>query len=218
MLRPLAVDDRPRPLVQGSNSLTRRVSNAGIPTAALCAGFTLSATLIFAIATFVGAALGATLVPQEGRHVAAAFCCVALLVLDIVALRRHSFCPIGFRRQTPKNLVLRYGDTRGALIWGFDTGLAITTFRVSAATWALLFLGLLGVAPWWQGFVYAAGFCLPIAMSILLVPRRTDHPDGSPREPHWISRLLNRYRWVAQVGVLLAALTAGVVTVAGLGL
>jgi hypothetical protein len=30
--------------------------------------------------------------------------------------------------------------------------------------------------------------------------------------------MLNRYRWIAQVGVLLAALMAGVVTVVALGL
>jgi len=140
-------------------------------------------------------------------------CCIAPVVLDIVALRRRTLCPVGFRRQTPKNVVLSYGDTKGALIWGLDTGLAITTFRVSAVTWALLALGLLGVAPWWQGLGYAAGFCLPIAAAILLVPRRPDHPSGTAREPQWISRLLTRYRWIALLVALLSVLAAGAATV-----
>jgi cytochrome c biogenesis protein CcdA len=216
MLRPLAVDDVPRPLVQGERPLARRLRGAGAPTAALCAGFALSAALIFAVAGFVGRALGVTLVPERARLAAAVLCCVALVGLDLLALRRHTMCPVTLRRQTPKNLVMRHGDTKGALIWGLDTGLSVTTFRVSAATWALLALGLLGVAPWWQGVAYAAGFCVPIAAAILLVPRRSDRPDGTTREPHWISRLLTRYRWIAQTCALLTALAAGTATVLAL--
>ncbi len=177
-----------------------------MPTAALCAGFLVSATLTFAVASFVGLALGVHLLPAKVRLFAALLCCVALVVLDVWALRRRSMCPVTFRRQTPKNLVFRYGDTRGALIWGLDTGLAVTTFRVSAVTWALIGLGLLNVAPWWQGFAYGVGFCLPIAVAILLVPRRRDHQDGTPREPYWISTMLNRRRGIVQGAALLTAI------------
>jgi hypothetical protein len=45
--------------------------------------------------------------------------------------------------------------------------MAVTTFRVSAATWALLALGLLQVAPWWQGLAFAAGFCVPIIAAVV---------------------------------------------------
>ncbi len=108
------------------------------------------------------------------------------------------------RRQTPKNLIYRYGNQVGALLWGLDTGLAVTTFRVSAATWAVLALTLLNLAPWWLGAVYAAGFCLPLALATLGPRWRPDEPDGTPREPQWISDALLRRRWVAQVGCLAA--------------
>lgn len=209
MLRPLAIREAARPLGQGESHLARRLRNAGIPTLALCAGFTFSAVLLFTVASFVGAAVGVTLLPENVRLTTAVVCCAAMVVLDSVALRRHAMCPVGFRRQTPKSMVLQYGDTKGALIWGLDTGLAITTFRVSAATWAMIALGLLHVAPWWQGLAYAVGFCLPVAVAILLVPRLPDHPDGTSPEPEWISRLLFRHRRVAQALALGSALAAG---------
>ncbi|MEV6930714.1 hypothetical protein AB0M46_40360 [Dactylosporangium sp. NPDC051485] len=213
MLRPLAVGDLSRPPGQGGLALTARFRGAGVPTAALCGGFLFSATLVFGVAAFAGRALGVTLLPQPVRLAAALACFAALLGLDVLALRRKTMCPVTLRRQTPKNLVMRYGETRGALIWGLDTGLGITTFRVSATTWALLALGLFGVAPWWQGAAYGIGFTAPIAAAILLVPRRPDAPDGATREPHWISRTLTRYRWLAQICALLAAVAATTATV-----
>ncbi len=214
MLRPLALSGTPRtPLVQGGNSLAHRFRDAGLPTGALCAGFLVSATALFGIANFVGMALGTYLLPEKARLAAALVCIGALIVLDVLSFRRRTMCPITFRRQTPKNLVFRYGNTRGALIWGLDTGLAVTTFRISAATWALIVLGLLNVAPWWQGIAYGMGFGLPIAAAILLVPPRPDREDGTSREPHWISGMLNRHRRFAQVVTLLTAVV-GFVAVA----
>jgi hypothetical protein len=214
MLRPLAVSDISRPpLVQRDDSLVHRFRGAGLPTGALCAGFLVSATTLFALASFVGMAIGTYLLPEKVRLAAALVCVVALIVLDVLALRRRAMCPITLRRQTPKNFAFHYGNTRGALIWGLDTGLAVTTFRISAATWAMIVLGLLNVAPWWQGLAYGLGFCLPIAAAILLVPRRPDDQDGTSREPHWISRMLNQHRRVAQLVTLLTAV-AGLVAVA----
>ncbi|MDI6103373.1 hypothetical protein QLQ12_32665 [Actinoplanes sp. NEAU-A12] len=210
MLRPLAVGDTPIPLVQGDTSLLHRLRNAGRATGALCAGFTASAVLLFAVAGLAGRSFGIDFVPMRIRLVVALLICVALVALDVVALRRHDMCSITRRRQTPKNLVFKYGDTRGALIWGLDTGLAVTTFRVSSATWGLIGLGLLNVAPWWQGIGYAAGFCLPIAAAILLVPRRPDQPDGNSREPGWISLIMIRFRRLVQVCALAVSLIAGV--------
>jgi hypothetical protein len=206
MLRPLALGDMSSPLGKGDDSLRRRIRGAGTPTGTLCLGFTASAVIVLALASFVGLAFGVRLIPVQVRLWAALLWCAALVVVDIAALRRRTMCRISFRRQTPKNLVFRYGDTKGALIWGLDTGLAVTTFRVSAATWALLGLGLVNVVPWWQGAAYGLSFCLPIAAAILLVPRRPDRPDGSPREPHWISTLLTSSRRLVQTGALLSML------------
>ncbi|MGH3623078.1 MAG: hypothetical protein ACRDQ5_15000 [Sciscionella sp.] len=90
------------------------------------------------------------------------------------------------RRQTPQRLFTVFGPARGALAWGLDTGLAITTLRVTSLTWAGLTAAILGLVPWWSGLAYAAGFTVPSLVLILLIPRRhSDHPDG-PREPIWL--------------------------------
>ncbi|QKW34523.1 hypothetical protein HUT06_11205 [Actinomadura sp. NAK00032] len=89
-----------------------------------------------------------------------------------------------WRRQTPQQYFYRLGPTRGAFLWGLDTGLVVTTFRVTSLTWAALAVTLLGLVPWWAGVAYAAGFVLPSAVFVLLVPPRSD-PLGPP-EPVWL--------------------------------
>jgi len=75
------------------------------------------------------------------------------------------------RRQTPK--VLANGSTAawvGATIWGIDTGLMWTTFRVSAATWVVLLSAVVGLAPLWLGVVYGSGFVASLAVATYLLP------------------------------------------------
>jgi hypothetical protein len=43
-----------------------------------------------------------------------------------------------------------------------DTGSVVSTYRVSAASWAALALVLAHQGPAWVGFVYAAAFVLPL--------------------------------------------------------
>lgn len=54
-----------------------------------------------------------------------------------------------------------------ATLWGFDTGLVVTTIRVAAVSWGALYLAALGLSPRWTGFAYGVGFALPFL--ILLV-------------------------------------------------
>jgi hypothetical protein len=51
-----------------------------------------------------------------------------------------------------------------ASIWGFDTGLAVTTFRVTAATWGALLLTVLGLSGWATGVAYGIAFAAPISV------------------------------------------------------
>ena len=64
-----------------------------------------------------------------------------------------------------------------AAVWGLDTGLAVTTFRVTAATWAVLVAVLTGMAPWWIGASYALAFVLPLT-ALMRSSGLTRNPGG----------------------------------------
>jgi hypothetical protein len=211
MLRPLAGRGMTAPLGQRRTAGRRHAAGA---VGSLAAGFTLSAVTVFGAAGLVGDAFGVSHVPTPVRTWAAIALCVALCAADVAALRSRGLCKVTMRRQTPKNLVYRYGDRVGPLIWGLDTGLAVTTFRVSAATWAILGLTLLNLAPWWLGVAYAAGFCGPLAIAVVVPRWRMERPGEPPREPQWISELLMRVRRPVQA-VCLSSLLLIIVTLAG---
>jgi hypothetical protein len=57
-----------------------------------------------------------------------------------------------------------------ASLWGLDTGLVITTFRVAAVTWGALYLAALGLSSPWAGVAYAGAFLLPF-IALVVRPR-----------------------------------------------
>lgn len=130
--------------------------------AAFAGAFTVAAVVSYALVAAVGAATHVVELPLPWRLGIAAAGLVAFAVVDVVAIRRRSYCPLSWRRQTPQGVRFRYGATTTAAVWGFDTGLGVTTFRVAALTWAALLLTFLGLAPWQIGFAYAAAFVLPV--------------------------------------------------------
>ncbi|MGQ0774335.1 MAG: hypothetical protein ACT4NY_07960 [Pseudonocardiales bacterium] len=194
----------PDPLGKGATVVRRR--NAAGPLSALTAGFLVAAFVVFAIVVFVGAAFWVGQIPVTGRVMVAALVCAVMGAVDVASLRKSSLCKLTFRRQTPKALEDRYGRHVGPLLWGIDTGMAVTTVRVSAATWAVFTLCLLQLAPWWVGLAYGVGFCLSLSVATLLLPWRPAPKRGSPGEPLWIQIALTRVRPAAQVACLLALL------------
>jgi hypothetical protein len=139
---------------------------------AFALSFIGGAVAIFGAAAFAGRLLIFATVPMQWRVGSAAAIFIALATLDVGAIRRKDYCPIGWRRQTPQRIGRYAGPMLSAAIWGFDTGLAVTTFRVAAITWAALSMTLLGLASWWIGLAYGLGFTLP--MLCLLVARTAD--------------------------------------------
>ena len=93
-----------------------------------------------------------------------AACLVVFAFVDLVAIRRRIYCPLSWRRQTPQSLRFRYGVMTTAAVWGFDTGLAVTTFRVAAVTWGALLLTFFGFGSWKTGLAYALAFVIPIVL------------------------------------------------------
>ncbi|MFF1477151.1 hypothetical protein ACFVYD_06175 [Streptomyces sp. NPDC058301] len=116
--------------------------------------------------------------PYRVRAVTCAVAAVAGMVLDARAIKRGSFT-VGLRRQTAKTLSDDSGPTPGwvtPLLWGLDTGLVWTTFRMSCASWVLLVSGLLTIAPQWAGLVYGVFFGIPLIVATL-----TGDPTGIGR-------------------------------------
>jgi len=132
---------------------------------AFAAAFVSAATLVFAAASLAGAAVE-RLVPMPWRAGAVAVSLLILALVDLRSLRARTYCLIGARRQARQSLIRTYSVAVVAAVWGFDTGLAVTTYRVSALTWAAFALALLGFAPWWTGVVY--GLALAVPMLVLL--------------------------------------------------
>jgi len=129
------------------------------------------ALVIFGIASLLGALVGISRIPDRWRLISAAAALMALVVVDVIAVRRFSWCPLGWRRQTPKALVHHHAVPVVLAAWGFDTGLAVTTFRVAALTWGALILTLLGFSSWQSGIAYGGGFVIPMLCLLLLSPR-----------------------------------------------
>jgi hypothetical protein len=123
--------------------------------------FTVSSLVVFGIADAIGQ-VAVRAVPLAVRVAGVLVALLASMAIDIYTMVRNTWCPGTPRRQTPKMIYYRHGAHRAALAWGLDTGLVLTTYRVSSMSWALLLLGLIGVTPWWIGLAYAAGFVVPL--------------------------------------------------------
>jgi hypothetical protein len=149
------------PLVQGPSS--SRIARAGIA-AVFVAAFAIGALGIFAIVGAVGTAVGVTRVPLEWRVGLAGLALLPLAAVDLRAMAKATYCPIGWRRQTPRVLMRRYPMMVAASVWGLDTGLVVTTFRVAAVSWGALLLAALDLAPRWAGLGYGLGFTLPFLL------------------------------------------------------
>jgi hypothetical protein len=132
--------------------------------------FIAGAIITFGAAAFIGAAVRMTDLPLGWRAGCAAAILCALGSVDLLAIRRRSYCPLGRRRQTPQALLFLRAPLVVAATWGFDTGLAVTTIRVGAITWGALILPALGLASWWAGFGYGLGFVVPLLVAIWKQP------------------------------------------------
>lgn len=222
MLRPTAKAPPAGTLVQGALDSSPRTAarlRARLtrlrPVMLLAAGFLLSSLSTFAVAHLLGSALRVEAVAADLRVAVAGVLCLVLCGVDLAVLGGRRTWPIGPSRQTPKAYLLRTGRW-AALLWGLDTGLAVTTFRVVTLTWAALGFSVLHLVPWWAGLAYGVGFAGPLAVAILGPRLRAPSTDGVDQEPLWLPRLLAAGRPPVRVGAVLLLLGAVAAAVAAL--
>lgn len=200
-----------RPFVKGDSTVQPRRG----PALLLALGFAISALAIYGTAHAVG---GLTLGWLRGTGLAFALASAilaALLAMDLGLLGLR--VPM-LRRQTPQRYMYKFNPELTAFLWGLDTGLAVTTIRVSSLTWAGMALAVVGLVPWWAGAAYALGFVVPLLVSVLLIPVRTDATGATTLEPIWLMELLHgAIAWVrrgARALLAAAALATAVMSLA----
>ncbi|GII95823.1 hypothetical protein [Sinosporangium siamense] len=155
-----------RPFVQGDSESHRRsaIRFAGI----LALGHIAMAGFFVALIHQVGSVTAAYL----PRDTAIAICVAATLIaigVDFHAIRNNTYS-IGLKRQTAKSLAHQEGRPwwLTPLMWGLDTGMIWSTFRVSCTSWVLLLSALLNVAPQWSGLVYGLSFGVPLLAVVIM--------------------------------------------------
>lgn len=148
--------------MKGSRNRLARIGAA----TAFASAFIAGAVVTFGIASLLGATALASL-PLVVRERIAVGALIALAIFDVIAIRRKTFCALGRSRQTPKTFAFRFNTVITAAAWGFDAGLALTTFRVAAITWGALVLALLGLADWSSGLAYGVAFAAPLIVLFL---------------------------------------------------
>lgn len=166
--------------------------------------FLACAVAVFALVGAGGAALGAAGQTRPWRLALSGGGLLGLAAADVIAIRGSRYCPISVRRQTPRALLRRHPVRTVAALWGLDTGLVVTTFRVTAATWGALLLAGLGLCPSWAGAAYAFGFVGPFAVLLWRHPVGTAARAPGPADPGLESMLAKRKAWQRLSAGLLA--------------
>ena len=168
--------------------------------AALSIGFLVSSSLSFAAVGWFG--LTHQFLSRRVELVVIGLTGLVLVGTDLISFSRGRIFAVGLRRQTPKNVGLQLGHFVGPMLWGLDTGLAFTTFRVVSITWTVFLLAGFGLAPLWIGAAYAFPFVTGL-VGLTVVPAWRKEPAFGPNaEPFWIPRALGERRRAVQFGAL----------------
>jgi len=121
----------------------------------------LAATAVVAAVGIVGGLVFGSGRPAAAVPVAAL---IAALVLADVSVRSRS--RLSLRRQTPQDAYGVRSPMLGAAIWGLETGIIGSTYRMTTASWSVLVLAATGWAHPLTGAAYAGGFLVPLAIAI----------------------------------------------------
>ncbi len=166
---------------------------------ALAAAHTAAAFLtIFVLAQIAPLIAGA--LPPRAAWIAVAMAALIGIAVDTRAAKRRRWS-LGVARQTPKQLMF-LGENAwiAACVWGFDTGLIWTTYRVSFCSWLLMLLATFGIAPAWSGLMYGAGFAIPLILATRFHPFHGPLPKPMPALPLQVSGVASMLVLVLALG------------------
>jgi|SRR6266498_352733 hypothetical protein len=196
------------PLVQGA--LPRMRWRLQL-TALFVTAFLVGAGAIFFLFFLFGVTVHVPGLPLSLRRSVAAAGLVSLALMDIWARMNRTYCPMRWRRQTPRGLRFRRSMFVVASIWGLDMGLAITTIRVTGATWGAILLTILGLSGWQTGIAYGLAFVIP--NTILMWTHRLGRiaEAQKPGDAGLAELIKKRFVWQTSSAVTLIA--AGVLLV-----
>lgn len=189
--------------MQGESVAARRVGRQFV--------LILATAHVFAagLVVFFVAAVGDLLHPYLPAALIIGLLAVAGAIWDLRAIRTRRFS-LGPSRQTPKVLIQRGRDWWVTpVLWGMDTGLIGTTYRVSFVSWLLLVLALVGYAPPWAGFVYGLAFSVPLIAGVTIRNLGINNPS-SPRPRVMSPRLVQVVGVVSMISLCLWTLWAAV--------
>jgi hypothetical protein len=174
-------------------------------TALFVAAFLAGAALTFFLVFLLGDTVQVQSLPLSLRRCVAAAGLVTLALVDVWARCNRTYCPIRWNRQTPRWLQRYHSMFVVASLWGFDTGLAVTTIRVAAVTWGAILLTLLGLSGWQTGLAYGLAFTIPI--TILMWTHRAGRLSDAqmPVDPGLGELLHKRPVWQTNSAALLIA-------------
>ena len=144
--------------MQGHDRSIKRVRTRAV--GYLAAGFVISALIASSLVALLGRLVERNL--ADSTRLAVALLLIGAMTIA-ASLRRSVFVPF-VSRQTPQQASSRRG---GTFWWGLDTGLMITTIRVTYLTPIVLLVSALGYGRFWMGLLYAVGFIGPTAWHVL---------------------------------------------------
>jgi hypothetical protein len=169
--------------------------------------FAASALVTFGLAAALGQPTHA-LITVGARRAILVVVFGGALALDAYSLGWKRWCPVTLRRQVPKGVLYTHGARRAAVVWGLDAGLVVSTYRMSAISWALLLLAFAGIAPWWIGAGYAAGFLGPLVLGNSIASL---HAEDGTQLAEWLTQRpgIARGACVAALTIALAVASDG---------
>ena len=176
--------------------------------AAFAVSFLLAAVAAFWVVATMGARLGVGGMTLESRLALGAVFLLPMAIVDLRAMKASTYCPLGWRRQTPRGMLRRHHQLLVATFWGIDTGLVVTTFRVAAVSWGALVLAGLNLSPRWVGAAYALGFLVPFTVLTLRTRLGLAARAGVAMDPGLESMLRLRSFMQGSSAALLAATAA----------
>ncbi len=167
----------------------RRFSDSGVYVLGVLAS---SAVFMFALDAVGISFRGATGV--RGALVAALTLTCLLLVVDAVRLWGGRVTSVGLHRQTPYGWRLK--GPIGVLGWGLDTGLPVSTVRVTSLPVLGVILAATGHAGPFHGLFYGCGLALGVFAGMMSV-------RSGVRADRAVDELLRRYRGLRPVPLVL---------------